>query len=73
MTTGHPSRPLALREALRLVLVEANGVALPDVEQAVLCCFCDGSPRAATGVDCTVPRGDCPKVSACDHKRGCTC
>ena len=64
---------MALRAALRLVLVEANGVALPDVEQAVLCCFCDGSPRAATGVECTVPRGDCPKVSACDHKRGCTC
>ena len=64
---------MALRAALRLVLVEANGVDLRDVDQAVLCCFCDGSPHAATGVECDVPRGECPKVSACDHVRGCTC
>ncbi|WP_088282765.1 hypothetical protein [Kineosporia sp. A_224] len=66
-------RPAALRDALRLVLVEANGVPLVEVEQAVLCCFCNGSMLDRVGADCEVPRQECPKVFACGHKRDCTC
>jgi hypothetical protein len=67
------NRPAALRDALRLVLVEANGVPVGVMEQAVLCCFCDGSMLDRIGAECQVPRSECPKVNACAHKRDCTC